>query len=105
MLQIPFGGREMDNEKVLSIVDYYESKLKADDIPIQRADTRIILRDLSIEDRLMHSHHLCVNVRNFIEDTTISDKTHRHFASLQMFLGFAGWYCLDDLMGHNRPNR
>ena len=57
---------------------------------------------LSREEILAHAHHLCDGARDYAFDPSKFSKANRYRASIQMCLGFAGLYTLEELKNHNR---
>jgi len=95
----------MTTEKIISIVEMYEERLQAAGVSKIRMDPSRMFASLSQDEILAHAHFLIDGVKEFVKQPGKEGKTGRHLASIQICLSFAGWYTLDDLMNHNRPDR
>ena len=93
----------MDAKKIEGIVQMYKDKLVHNKIPSRRMNTSKAFQDTDRDERLMHAHYLCENIHTFLHDEEKWGKVNRHFTAIQMCLSYAGWYTLDELMGHNKP--
>lgn len=93
----------MTPEKIISIIEMYEAQLVAKNVPKVRMDTNRYFRDLMKDEVLAHAHYLCDGVKRFAKDPEKQRKTGSHLTAIQMCLGFAGLYTLEELMAHNRP--
>lgn len=94
----------MTTEKIISVIEIYEKRLREADIPKIRMDPQRTFGSLTKEEMLAHAHFLCDGIRIYAKDPEKEGKTGRHLASIQLCLSFAGWYTLKDLMDHNRPH-
>ena len=90
--------------KILSIVDVYTLRLLESGVTAKRIDVRKSFAQLNTPETLAHALYLCENIRSFVHDTKKVGKSGRHLASIQMCLSFAGWYSLEEVMEHNRPD-
>ncbi len=93
----------MTPEKIVSVIEMYEARLFAADIPKVRVSPACTFACLSKAEILAHAHYLCDGVKKFAQDPNMLRKTGSHLAAVQMCLSFAGWYTLGELMEHNRP--
>ncbi len=91
----------MTPEKIISLIEMYETLLKKRGVRKIRMDENRAFGSLKYHERLSHAHFLCDGVKEFIKDSKIS-KANRHLASIQMLLSFAGVFTLEELMNHNR---
>ena len=94
----------MRTEKILEVVALYRMQLEAADIAKVRMDPSKTGADLTQIQMLEHAHWLLDGIIEYAQDSTKVGKTGRHLASVQMFLLFAGWFTLNELMEHNRPD-
>ncbi len=93
----------MKPEKVISIVEMYEERFRGVGIPKIRMDPKRTFSDLSKEEILAHAHFLTDGVKKHAR----AGKWRRmgsHLTAIQMCLSFAGWYTLQDIMDHNKPD-
>jgi hypothetical protein len=95
----------MTPEKIISVIEMYEKKLIAANIPKQRMDPGRTFASLNKDERLAHAHYLCDGVKEYARDPEKLRKTGSHLTSVQLCLSFAGWYTLEELMAHNRPQQ
>ena len=72
-------------------------------IPKNKMDPRRTCESLNMFEILAHAHYLCDGVKEFAGNPRKQRKMGSHLAAVQMFLSFAGWYTLQELMDHNRP--
>jgi len=93
----------MLGEKIISVIEMYEARLREEGVPKVRMDPGRTFGDPSKEELLAHAHFLCDGVKVFARDPARQRKTGSHLTSVQMCLSFAGWYTLQELMDHNRP--
>jgi hypothetical protein len=93
----------MTPEKIISIIKMYEERLCAAGVPKLRMDQHKNFGQLTKEQLLAHAHFLCAGVKLYAKIPSRQRKTGSHLTAVQMCLSFAGWYTLDDLMAHNRP--
>ncbi len=94
----------MTPEKITAIIDVYEERLCAANVPKVRMDPKRMFASLTKEELLAHAHFLCDGVRQYAKDPQKQRKTGSHLTAIQMCLSFAGWHTLEDIMGHNRPS-
>jgi hypothetical protein len=93
----------MDMEQMKDVLGIYEERLLNAAIPKERMEPSKTFESLSRAERLAHAHYLVENLWKMMREAPEkSDKIHRHFAAIQMCLGFSGWYTLKELMDHNR---
>lgn len=93
----------MTPEKIVSVIEQYEDRLRRNAVPKTRMDPRYSLAELSVAELLAHAHFLCDGAKEYARDPNRYGKANRHLASIQMCLSFANWYALEELMEHNRP--
>lgn len=94
----------MTPEKIVSVIEMYEKRLYEAGVPKTRMDPKRTFGSSSVAERLAHAHFLCDGVKEYAKDPQRQRKTGSHLTAIQMCLSFAGWYTLEDLMNHNRPN-
>jgi len=92
----------MTPEKIISVIEMYERRLKEEGVPPLRMSPKLTFRHLTKEELLAHAHFLCAGVKIYAQDPEKRRKTGSHLTAIQMCLSFAGWYSLEDLMSHNR---
>ena len=92
----------MDSEKVISVVEMYEKKLREAGIPKIRMDPKRTFASLNREEILAHAHFLTDGVKEYAKEGKLR-KMGSHLSAIQMCLSFAGWYTLEDIMNHNKP--
>ena len=93
----------MTPEKIISVVEMYEQKLKVAGVVKKRIDPRRTFESLGYDELLAHAYFLTDGVKEYAKDPDKQRKTGSHLTAIQMCLSFAGWYTLEDLMNHNRP--
>ncbi|MDB5244711.1 MAG: hypothetical protein JWN18_581 [Parcubacteria group bacterium] len=94
----------MTPEKIISVIEMYEKELKTKNIQKIRINPTRTFESTTVAERLAHAHFLCDGVREFAINPEKQRKTGSHLTAIQMCLSFAGWYTLEDLMNHNRPD-
>jgi|SRR3989344_3032521 len=94
----------MTPEKIISIIEKYEEELARYNAERKRVKTSWTFRDAPRACVLDHAYYLCTGAKEFARDPERQGKANRHFAAIQMCLSFAGWYTLEELMNHNRPD-
>ncbi len=92
----------MTPEKIAFIVALYRSQLEEHNIPKNRMNPTKVFT--SKEEMLEHAHYLLDGILEYSQDPTKEGKTGRHLGSAQTLLWCAGWYTLEELMNHNRPD-
>jgi hypothetical protein len=93
----------MTERKIQQVVAMYRARLRHHGIPEIRMDPKRTFKELTTEEALAHAHFLLKGVEAYAEDRR-EGKCGRHLGAVQMILSFAGWYTLEDLMQHNRPD-
>lgn len=93
----------MTPEKIISIVEMYEERLQSEKVPKVRMSPKRTFASLEKSEMLAHAHYLCDGIKEFARDPQKQRKAGSHLTAIQMCLSFAGWYTLEDLMNHNRP--
>ena len=66
-------------------------------------DPKLTFGELTEGELLRHAHFLCDGAKIFAINPDRRRKAGSHLTVIQMCLSFAGWYTLEDLMRHNRP--
>ncbi|HXV27069.1 MAG TPA: hypothetical protein VD862_03555 [Candidatus Paceibacterota bacterium] len=94
----------MTTEKILSVVGMYRRRMEAEGIPKRRMDPARYFGSQTRRDLLAHAHFLLDGVEEYAKDTERAGKTGRHLGSVQTLLSVCGWYTLQELMDHNRPD-
>ncbi len=93
----------MTPEKILAITNQYKECLSRQGIKPKRIDPSWYFKDCDQNELLAHAAYLCEGIKEFTHDPTKYGKANRHLAAIQMCLGFAGMYTLNQLVDHNRP--
>jgi len=57
---------------------------------------------LGKEEMLAHAHFLTDGVKGYARNGKLR-KMGNHLTAIQMCLSFAGWYTLEDITNHNKP--
>jgi len=91
-------------EKIISVVNMYERRLRAAGVLKKRIDPKRTFASLSKDEILAHAYFLTDDLKEFVSNPEKKRKTGSHLTVIQMCLSFAGWYTLEDLMNHNRPD-
>ena len=94
----------MTPEKIIALVETYDHLLRRANIPKIRMDIKRTFGALTPPELLAHAHFLCDGVKVYARDLEGQRKAGSHLTAIQMCLSFAGWFTLEDLMNHNRPN-
>ncbi len=94
----------MTPEKIITVVEMYERRLQKEGMRKIRMDPKRTFASASNFALLEHAHFLCDLVKQYALDPEKIGKANRHLSSIQILLSFAGWYTLEDLMSHNRPD-
>lgn len=94
----------MKPEKIISVITMYEDRLHKAGIPKIRMDPSRMFRSLTDSEILAHAHFLVDSAKEFAVDPERQRRAGSHLSSIQMCLGFAGWYTLQELMNHNKPD-
>lgn len=94
----------MTPEKITSVIEMYEERLHAKKIPKIRINPKRTFASLRTDEMLAHAHFLCDGVKEYAKDPEMQRKAGSHLTAVQMCLSFAGWYTLEDIMNHNRPD-
>lgn len=94
----------MTPEKIIKVAENYESILKGLSVPVQRISVSSTFRQCSVEELLMHSHHLVLGIPGYAANPDKYGKANRHLGSVQTILSFGGLLRLQDMMDHNRKS-
>ena len=94
----------MKPEKIIAVLTMYEDRLCEEGIPKLRMDPSRTFKSLDDHEILAHAHFLIEGAKEYALNPEKRGKTGRHLASIQMCLSFAGWYTLQELMDHNKPD-
>jgi len=94
----------MTPEKIISVVKMYERLLLEAGVPKVRMNPKRTFASCSKEELLAHAHYLTDGIKEYAKDPARQRKTGSHLTAIQMCLSFAGWYTLEDIMNHNRPD-
>lgn len=94
----------MTPQKIISVIEMYEERLRKAGIPKVRMDPKRTFESLTQAERLSHAHFLCDSVKTYATDPQKQRKTGSHLTAIQLCLSYAGWYTLEELMNHNRPD-
>lgn len=84
------------------LVTMYEQALAKAGVPKVRMDPRRTFGSLSRDEMFAHAHYLCDGAKEYAADPQKYGKTNRHLTAIQMCLGFANCFTLEELMEHNR---
>lgn len=93
----------MTPEKIISVVEMYEKRLREEGVPKTRMNIKRTFASASKSELLAHAHFLCEGLKGYARDPGKLRKTGSHLTVVQMCLSFADWYTLEDLMNHNKP--
>lgn len=93
----------MTPSAIVRVIQMYEQRLLEAAVPKKRMDPSRAFSSLSVDEILAHAHYICDGAKEFARDSDKFGKANRHLTVVQMCLGFAGWYTLQELMEHNRP--
>lgn len=93
----------MTPEKIVSVIEMYEARLRNAGIPQARMDPAQTLASLSHPEILAHAHYLCAGTKECARDPKKQLRAAGNLASIQLCLLLAGWYALSDFMDHCRP--
>ncbi len=93
----------MDSKKVISVIELYEEKFGRENVPKIRMDPKRTFASLNEKEILSHAHFLTDGAKEYAKQGKLR-KMGSHLTAIQMCLGFAGWYTLEELMNHNRPD-
>ncbi len=93
----------MDSKKIIEVVEMYQSKLSEAHIPKLRMNPERTFESLNKVEILAHAHFLTNGTKEYAKQEKMR-KAGSHLSAIQMCLSFAGWYTLDDLMSHNKPD-
>ncbi len=91
----------MTLEKIYAVVKMYRTRFEKEGIPKKRMDPQSFFK--SKEEMLAHAHYLLDGIEEYAKDSDKKGKCGRHLGSCQTLLWTAGWYTLEELMNHNRP--
>jgi hypothetical protein len=94
----------MTTEKILAVVEMYRMLLEEKGIPKRRMPTDQTLGAISSADRLAHAHYLIDGIVEYAKNPEKKGKTGRHLGWVQAILSLEGWYTIDDVRDHNRPD-
>jgi hypothetical protein len=92
----------MTTDKILQVVDLYRERFIREGIRPRRMGPREVFK--SPEQMLSHAHYLLDGITEYAQQPDKESKTGRHLGSAQTLLWVPGWYNLEDLMSHNRPD-
>lgn len=92
----------MTPEKVISVVEMYEKKLREAGVPKIRINPKRTFASLNKEELLAHAHFLTGGAKEYAERGKLR-KMGSHLTAIQMCLSFVDWYTLEDIMNHNKP--
>ena len=95
----------MTREKIESVVQMYITRLGGGGVTPVRINTGRTFGSLTMREMLAHAYYLCNGVIKLLDNHEKNrDKINRHLGFIQACLSFAGWYTLDQLRNHNRPD-
>lgn len=95
----------MNTEKIKEVIDKYRQDLEHRQTYPVRMDITKCYVDLTQSQRLNHVHYLLDGLEAFYQDPEKKGKTGRHLGAIQAILCYEGFYSLEELMNHNRPNQ
>ncbi len=93
----------MNSEKVISVIEMYQERLEKENVPKIRMDIKKTFASLNKDEILAHAHFITDGVKEYAKQGKLR-KMGSHLTVIQMCLSFAGWYTLEELMNHNRPD-
>ena len=91
----------MTPQHISDVLNMYSARLRAEGVPKRRMDTARTFASLNRAEILAHAHYLTDGALGYAAAPDSQGKANRHLTAVQMCLGFAGWYTLDDLRSHN----
>ena len=98
----------MTTEKILEVVTLYRKRFETEKVHKERMDlfSHFSFSNQEVAKRKMleHAYYLLDGVEEFARNPDKIGKTNRHLGSIQTLLLISGWYTLDELMNHNRPD-
>ncbi len=94
----------MDSSTILAVCNMYQKRFDTEGIPKKRMDEKKFFE--SKDEMLAHANYLLDGIRGFSVSMSLRNigKTGRHLGSVQTLLWVAGWYTLEEIMNHNRPD-
>ena len=92
----------MRTEKIRHVIALYQQRFRAEGILKRR--TNLTAPFVSRDDMLAHAHYLTDGILEYAGNPDKVGKTGRHLGSLQTLLMVAGWYTLEEVMHHNKPD-
>ncbi len=97
----------MTGQKVKTIFQLYLEHLNAAHPGIVRqmteAQTKELSRGINFENEVSHLKYICVKAQEFVEEGRI-EKAMRWLGFIQGVLWSRGYYTLDQLKNHSRPD-
>lgn len=96
---------DMTSEKIISVIEMYEGRLAGTNVPKTPMDPKRTFGSLSKDELLAHAHALCEDAKRYARDPELRRKAGSFLTSIQMCLSSAGWYTLEELKEHNRPDQ
>ena len=99
----------MTNEKVKAVFQFYLEKLstKSACLPDKLSDVESKQRDFAwmspVRRGVAHLKYMCIEAQKFVDEGRI-DKAMRWLGFLQGVLWSWGYFSLDDLKNHSRPD-
>ncbi len=92
----------MTPEKIISVVEMYETLLLRRGIPKVRMDPKRTFGSMDPLELMAHAHYLCDGVKEYAVNPEQQRKAGSHLTAVQMCLSFANIFTLEELMNHNR---
>ena len=83
---------DMTAEKMVSVVEMYEERLKKAGVPRTPMDPKRTFGSASADMLLSHAHSLCEDAKRYAREPALRRKAGSFLTSIQMCLSFAGWY-------------
>lgn len=92
----------MTPEHIRALVILYDHALTQAGVPKRRMDPGRSFGSLTRNEIFAHAHYLCDGAREYAGNPEQYGKANRHLTAIQMCLGFANCFTLEELMEHNR---
>ena len=92
----------MTPRKILALVAAYRLRFEREGIPKRRMD---VDSHFSCPDEMpMHAHYLLDGIEENANNPDRWGEVNHQLGIVQTLLWVFGWYTLEDLMSHNRPD-
>jgi len=92
----------MEREKIHALANKYAELWPQ--IKPKRIDPKLAFSRYTSIGLMAHIKYLAINLREYALDPEKYGKANRHLGAIQTLLSVVGWYTLEELMDHNRPD-